>query len=106
MGPQLPDWLIGCFRTALLGEIYPQIRAIAARYNERHLLIRYYLDREPSEFDWDSINVVSTNLTATTPSILVTAVDLECVYSALLGRDLDPLGGFIYFRREHDVTNT
>ena len=34
MSDYLPDWLISCFCVALLGEIYPQIRAIAVSYSE------------------------------------------------------------------------
>ncbi|GLZ86017.1 hypothetical protein Pres01_20680 [Metapseudomonas resinovorans] len=60
---QLPDWLVACFRIALLGEIYPNIRAVAVGYNENgSVLIRYYLDRQPTDFDLESLEVVATNL--------------------------------------------
>ncbi|UAN04559.1 colicin [Achromobacter mucicolens] len=62
---QLPDWLLACFRIALLGEIYPNIRAIAIGYHEGgFVLIRFYLDRQPIDYDFESIEVVATNLDA------------------------------------------
>lgn len=100
----LPDWLISCFRVALLGEIYSQIRAIAVRYSEdKDLLIRFYLDRHPTELDQESIEVVATNLDATAPSKLLNEIDLECLFSEEILRDVDPLDGFIYARREYGL---
>lgn len=62
---QLPDWLVACFRIALLGEIYPNIRAIAVKYRgDSTLLIRYYLDRQPTDFDFERINSVAVSLDA------------------------------------------
>lgn len=58
---RLPHWLIARFRIALLGEIYPNIRAIAVGYHEGgFVLIRYYLDRQPIDYDFESIDVVAT----------------------------------------------
>lgn len=100
----IPDWLIGYFRVALIGEVYPQIRAISVRYNkDKELLLRYYLDREPTEFDNESIEVVATNLEATMPPDLLTRFDVECHFSKELAKDLDPLDGFIYSRREYEI---
>ena len=60
---QLPDWLVACFRIALLGEIYPNIRAIAVGYHDSgFVLIRYYLHHQPTDFDLESLEVVATNL--------------------------------------------
>ena len=65
--------------------------------------MRYYLDREPTEFDEESIEVVATNLDATLPSNLCVKLDAECKFSASLGKDLDALDGFIYARREYEM---
>ena len=45
---------------ALLGEIYPHIRAIGYSYDSRNknFLLRYYVDREPTEDDYDSLSSV------------------------------------------------
>lgn len=100
---QLPDWLVACFRIALLGEVYPHIRAIAVEYNENgSVLIRYYLDREPTDFDLESLEVVATNLDAMgRKKQAINRIDIECSYAKGSGRELEPLSGFIYFRREY-----
>jgi len=100
---QLPDWLVACFRIALLGEIYPDIRAIAVGYNENgSVLIRYYLDREPTEFDLESLEVVATNLDAMGgKKQAISRIDIECICAEGSKRELDPLSGFIYSRREY-----
>lgn len=100
---QLPDWLLACFRIALLGEIYPEIRAVAVGYNEDGLvLIRYYLDREPTEFDLESLEVVATDLDAVGgKKQTIDKIDIECICTKGSKRDLEPLSGFIYSRREY-----
>ncbi len=100
---QLPDWLVGCFRIALLGEIYPAIRAIAVGYNDCGVvLIRYYLDREPEDFDLESLDVVATNLDALGGKITeIQKIDIENVYALGSKRSMEPLSGFVYSRREY-----
>ncbi|OCK47288.1 colicin [Stenotrophomonas maltophilia] len=98
---RLPDWLVVCFRVALLGEIYREIRAIAIGYNEKgELLIRYYLDREPTDFDRESVEVVATNVDAANSAGVISRIDVECLYVSGFQRDLPPLSGFVYARRE------
>lgn len=98
---KLPDWLIARLRIALLGEIYANIRAIAVGYdNDGKLVIRYYLDREPDEFDFESAAIVSTNLDALGGSGNVNVIEIECFFSKDSLRDLDPLSGFFFARRE------
>lgn len=97
----LPDWLVACFRVALLGEIYKNIRAIAVGYNESgELLIRYYLDREPTDCDRESAEVVATNLEATITEVRLSKIDIECLYTLDFQKNLPPLSGFVYARRE------
>lgn len=100
---KLPDWLIACFRIALLGEIYPNIRAIAVGYHEDGLvLIRYYLDRQPIDYDFESIEVVATNLDALGGGKqVINKIDVQCVYADGYKRELEALSGFIYSRREY-----
>ena len=106
MKNNLPDWVVSCFRVALLGEIYPSIRAVAVKYDDsRTLLIRYYLDREPLEFDHESIEVVATNLDATMPKNSVDKIDVECVFSDEPTNRMEALHGFIYARREYEMEN-
>lgn len=100
----LPDWLIACFRIALLGEIYLNIRAVAVGYDgEGSVLIRYYLDRDPTDFDFESIEIVAVNLDSLGGKEQeVKKIDVECVCSASAMSNLDPLSGFIFSRREEN----
>nr|WP_314494213.1 colicin [uncultured Pseudomonas sp.] len=100
----LPDWLVACFRIALLGEIYSNIRAIAVGYhNGGSVLIRYYLDRQPTDFDLESLEVVATNLDALGgKKKKIEKIDIQCVFSKEAKKDLDPISGFVYSRREYE----
>jgi len=104
MVKNLPDWLIVCLWRALLGEIYSAMRAIAVSLSEnRVLMIRCYLDRHPSKMDYESMEVVATNISASTGLDLIARIDINCQYaSASLGA-VDCLDGFIYCRREYDI---
>lgn len=104
MENKLPDWLIVCIWRALLGEIYPSIRAIAVALAEnRTLTIRYYMDREVNEMDHDSMEVVATNISASLGSDEIAEIELECEYSTVAIGRLDCLNGFIFCRREYDL---
>jgi hypothetical protein len=99
----LSDWLILWTWKALLGEIYPEIRAIALRFSKsRELTIRYYLDRNPKDDDYESISNVATNILANTSSNNeITAIKEEAIYIQGRIRDLDILDGLIYARKEY-----
>jgi hypothetical protein len=90
---------------ALLGEVYPNIRAIAASFSEnKELLVRYYLDRAPVEFDYESLGDVMGNVLSNTSSNEeIRSVKEECVYSTLPIGELDALDGIVFARREHDI---
>jgi len=104
MSKSLPDWLILCIWRALLGEIYPSIRAIAiALSRDGVLMIRYYLDRYPIEIDYESIEVVATNISASTGRELIARIEVDCQYDRSPILTLDFLDGFIYCRREYDL---
>jgi hypothetical protein len=103
---KLPAWLVVDMCRVMLGEIYPAIRAIALRLkeDERHLLIRYYLDREPTEYDEESLDIMATELSAGMgPDDKVDCIDIDLVkYTGPL-RDMDRLDGLVYRRRERDM---
>lgn len=99
---QLPDWLILSVWRSLLGEIYPSIRAIAIELSEqRALRIFYYLDREPEEEDYESIEVLATNISAAVGADQISSIDVACEYSQLRFKDLERYDGFVYCRREY-----
>ncbi len=68
------------------------------------LLIRYYLDKEPSEFDNESIEVLATNISASIGTDKLKRIDIQCEHSSLPLGKLDCLTGFIYCRREYDLS--
>ena len=106
MKTNLPEWLRVSFQRALLGEIYPAIRAIAVAFDgSRKLTIRYYLDREPTDFDRDSLSMVVASIYADTSSNSeIPAVAEECVHAQGKIGTLDALDAFVYARREYDIT--
>jgi len=99
----LPEWLVLWVWQALIGEIYPEIRAIALRYDaDKNLLIRYYFDRDPTEDDLESIECVITNIFAHTSSDEeIKNIKEEAVFSNERMADLDVLDGLVYARREY-----
>ena len=103
MRRKIPIWLYMWISKALITEIYPEIRLIAVRFTENHeLLLRYYLDREPIEYDYDSIEMVVDEITANTSSSSdITKIEIECVYSTEPQNQLDSLDECIYARREY-----
>ena len=98
----IPEWLLLWTTKALLGEIYPSIRAIAVGFNEERLLtLRYYLDREVEESDYENIDEVITNILANTSSNDdIKEVKDEIFFNLAPFKDLEPLNGFIYMRKE------
>jgi hypothetical protein len=79
--PNLPDWLILAMWRAVLGEIYPAIRAITVNLSEgKELRIKYFLDRPPEDYDFNSIDIVAFNFAAMgLPEI--EKITTECTYS-------------------------
>ena len=104
----LPPRLYDAFWSVLAtGDIYPQIRAIAASYSEKDglVFVRCYLDREPTEFDLENFDCMLTEVSThlAEPEIKVLKMTDECVFSDKPIRDLDSLDGFIYFRKEDEM---
>lgn len=85
----------------------PTHNAIKILYEKRiknsrlALLLRYYLDREPTEFGNESIEIVATNLETTTPFEQLKKMDVDCVFFDGPGNQMDSLDGFFYARREY-----
>ncbi len=68
--------------------------------------MRYYLDRPPIEFDYDSIDVVATNLCAAMPENRWQTLDVECIHlGGNRGREEIWREGeiVIYARREYEM---
>ena len=101
----LPTWLHRWICAALIGEIYPEIRAIVVGFSEENeLLIRYYLDREPIEDDYDSVDMLISEVLANTSSASeITYYKGECIFSKEHMSELNQLDELIYARREYSL---
>ena len=83
---------------ALLGMIYPEIRAIAVGFDGlKKLKMIYYLDREPTEEDYESISEVTTEICA---DIEFLGVEEVCIYTKEPFSKLDYLDFWVYMRKE------
>lgn len=87
---------------ALLGEIYPEIVAIATGYDPERfeLLLRYYLDRPPVDADYESISVAVSEIISdfTNGSAVFKSFREECVFCAGGVRDIPTLRAAPYER--------
>jgi len=103
----LPDWLRLWFQSALISEIYPEIRAVALEFSEQcELRVRYYLDREPIDYDYESIAmVVGEVLSNTSCEKQIAKVKEECIFSDKKLVEIDRLDGIVYARREYKLYN-
>jgi len=91
--------LLLSMQRALLGMIYPSVRAIAIGFDQlKKLKVIYYLDREPVEDDYESISEVTTEVIA---DIDFQEVEELCIYSQDPISKLDGLNSWVYTRREN-----
>ncbi|MFQ6600303.1 hypothetical protein [Flavobacterium sp. C3NV] len=84
---------------ALLGMIYPEIRAIAVGFEGlRKLTVIYYLDREPSSDDFENISDVTAEVLA---DINFSEVEEKCFFSDEIIAKLNNLDSWVYVRKEN-----
>jgi hypothetical protein len=96
------DELLGCASRALLGEIYPGIRAIGLRVDQgMRVTLVYFLDHEPTDFDAESIETVATNLSAMTTESELNSIDVKCMLFSDKLSNLPVEYQFVYARREY-----
>ena len=83
---------------ALLGNIYPNIRAIAVGYDGIKMLkIASYLDRIPEMEDYDGISDIAGEIMG---DIEFVEVDEKCVFTTEPISKLDHLDFWAYIRKE------
>lgn len=70
-----------------------RLLAIVVRFSNDEVVLRYYLDRKPTNFDHESINVVAANLDAGSSQRLK-KLDVECVFFGGPLSKADPVNGF------------
>jgi hypothetical protein len=90
-------------QTSLLGEIYHNIRAIVFYYNptEKKFLLRYYMDQEPSEEDFENADIVLTEFMSHFAFSEFDVVESECVYTTLPISAIDVMDGLVFCRKEN-----
>jgi hypothetical protein len=82
---------------ALLGNIYPSIRAIAVGYEgEEKFKIIYYLDRQPNDEDFESISDVTGKVRG---DINFSEVEKLCIFTSELVSKLDNLVSWVYIKK-------
>jgi hypothetical protein len=87
---------------ALLGMIYPSIRAIAVGIqNNNTIKIVYYLDKLPDNADYESISEVSAEMLA---DFKLNSIDEVCEYSLMPISQLNCLDCWVYIRQELSST--
>jgi hypothetical protein len=94
---ELRNRLLLSTQRALLGKIYPSIRAIAIGFNELdNLIIKMYLDKSPNEDDYEELSDITGEILA---DIEFNNVKELCEYSESK-IDLGGLDAFVYMRKE------
>ena len=88
---------------ALLGEITPQMKAVAVSYQSETVLIRCYFDRVPDEYDKESLESIAVNFDSNLGDLgdTVKIVNVECQQSDLSIGSLDSMDMLLYARREY-----
>ena len=84
-----------------MGGVYPSIRKIAASLSDdKELLVVYYLDCEPSEDDFENVEILLTELSSFTTRDQIRTASSQCIFSIDPIGKLDSLHGTIYSRKE------
>lgn len=89
-------------RVGLIGEIYCDIRAIVISLVDKNMKIIYCLDRPPTEYDYESIDIVASNIEASLPLGFLTVMEVECLHWTRSLNEMEQLGSVAYARREYD----
>lgn len=90
-------------QSSLIGEIYPAIRVVVYKYipKNKHFVLRYYLDREPTEEDNENVEIVMTEFISNFKYSDFDKIKEECCYSDELISQLDIMDGIVYCRKEY-----
>lgn len=96
------EQILLALQSALIGQIYHQIRAIVFKYeaNKRCFLLRYYLNREPNDDDFENIEIVITEFISNFKFTDFERTKGECYYTTLLLPNIDVMDGIVYCRKE------
>ena len=94
---QLNQILRLSMQRALLGEIYPSIRAVAYEVKSlKKLKVIYYLEREPVDMDYDSLSDVCGEILS---DLDFEEIEEVCEYTKMPFSDLR-INNLVYLRKE------
>ena len=98
----LPIWLRAYLQIALLGEIDSSFRMIAASFSDNgDLRIRVYTDRQPTEDDQETLEILQVEIDAMrSKGEELNSSEGEFIVTTEPLRLLDRLDGVIYVRKE------
>lgn len=83
---------------ALLGNIIPNIRAVTVAWeNDKLIHIRFILDRQPTDFDYDLLHFTTGEVIADFPYL---ELKEECIFSDAPYLELPYLDAVAYLRYE------
>lgn len=83
---------------ALLGAVYPEVRAVSVGILSEKLFVNYYLDRPLTDEDRENLSIIATELLADFPDIDQLAE--LCEFDTRPVHELDRLMGWVYIRKE------
>jgi hypothetical protein len=95
---QLNQLLRLSLQRALLGEVYPSLRAVAFYVKGlKKLKVIYYLDREPSDMDYESLSDVCGEILS---DLDFEEIEEICEYTMKPFLELSYNNNFVYLRKE------
>jgi hypothetical protein len=85
---------------ALIGNVRKNVRAITIAWTENSFLIRFYLDDEPLDIDYEIAGLVTTEIAACLPNLK--KFKEEVIYSTSPRNSLEVLDEWVFVRFEND----
>lgn len=79
------------------------IRAVTFEMTGSTAILRYHLDRQPNDFDYDSVDMVATNLDSGSQAPKWEKIEVECSMHTERLSNLRPEEIVVYARREYDM---
>lgn len=88
---------------AIIGNVKPNVRAIAIGYSHNHLTLKCYLDSTPTEQDRETLGDIAGEIASDFPPAQIPAITERCEFSDKPISKLDKLDTFIYLRPDESI---
>lgn len=96
-----PDWLMSAVGTALLGNVPPGLRAVAARFDRKtDLTLVFYFAPGSGETDFAAMENAVADLESSEATFRINGINAEMRISGEPMRKLDFLDFFVFARHE------